>query len=465
MAFSTTLFRGNRDQPRYPFPGSTTAGLTGASLREDTTPPTRESKERLINFHVSTINAILRAKGRPELSSGDYSRIQAAAEHSTATNSESIMQAVLGAASTALPNDAQATFKQQLAEKGIDEAAYYNAIAKFGASLGSFDAIVAAARGLRNGNMSGSGWENGQANYSSVAVANFSVSNGVVSGMTPQLYREHFQAYYGANQQGQFTASRVAGVLASNEGLTGAALVRRTKEVGHDTRDRLGLDTNRFAPIVAHIGKKYSEPAVEHKGLLDQALQAQQSGDQPRADELMWQFYEKRKQEEDRAKKEDPDKAAGVGAISKGLFSGAVENGLKPTQVQADMLRFDGNKNDPAAVAQHEAMLKKVSETPRGKVAVDAYRADLARAAEEKKISDKGTAVAVVTNNAKVDDLDGLAAPVSSEPVKDGAKPVVKAEAEPPKDKPVQEAKKEPAKKEEPKKVAAATNGQAAGPV
>ncbi len=441
-------------------PGQRQPGYVRASMRADAhapdgkeiAAPSREAKEQLINFHISTINAILRAKGKPELSSADFARIHAAAEHSSATNSESIMEAVLGAANTALPNDAQATFKQQLAEKGIDEAAYYNAIAKFGASLGSFDAIVAAARGLRNGNMSGSGWDQNPS-YSSAAVSNFSYSNGTLSGMTSQLYRVHFQAYYGTGPQGQFTATRVANILGNNEGLTGAALVRRTKEVGHDTRHRLGLDTNVYAPKVANIGKKYSDPAIAYKEMLDQAIELQKQGRQAEADEMSRRAEEHRKHQEERARREDPAKAPDVSSVYGGVDTNALKNGWKPRDVVAT---WDGlvDSNDPKARERLAELNKTLSTTPAGREAAERFKpiAEKAiQAAEERRKAE-------ATNGVKVDDLDGLAALASNEPVKD--KPIVKADAEPPKGQPVQEAKKE-----EPKKVAVATNGRAAGPV
>lgn len=444
--------------------------FVNVTTREEVAPPTREAKDRIINFHISTINAMLRAKGMPELSPADYGRIHAAAEGNSSTSSESIMQAVLSAATAALPNDAQNSFKKMLAEKGIDEAAYYNAIAKFGASLGSFDAIINAARGIRNGS---SAWEASQAGYSSVAVANFSSNNGVLSGMTPTFYREHFQTYYGATPQGQFTATRVANVLAANEGLTGAALVARTKEVGHDTGVRLGLDTNRFAPKVANIGKKYSDPAITYKEMLDKAIELQRQGNQAAADEMSRQAEALRKQQEEKAKREDPSKAPDVGSVFGGVFAAGVRQGYKPADIQASMLKFDGDPKDPKAVAEHEAMLKEVSKTPQGAAAVEAYRADAAKAAEIKAQEEARKAAAVAAVESKDDDWLG------SLPTAKPADPAKKADVPPAPDTPIKTAeatlpaspdkdkKTEPvAKKDEPpKKVATAANGRGAGPV
>jgi hypothetical protein len=437
----------------------------------DTTPPTREAKDRIINFHISTINAMLRAKGKPELSTADYGRIHAAAEGSHSTSSESIMQAVLSAATAALPNDAQSSFKKMLDEKGIDEAAYYNAIAKYGAGLGSFDAIINAARGIRNGS---SAWETSQASYSSVAVANFSSNNGVLSGMTPAMYREHFQTYYGATPQGQFTATRVANVLATNEGLTGAALVARTKEVGHDTGVRLGLDTNRFAPKVANIGKKYSEPAITYKEMLDKAIELQKQGNQAAADEMSRQAEALRKQQEEKAKREDPSKAPDVGSVYSGVFAAGVRNGYKPADVQASMLKFEGDPKDPKAIADHETMLKKVAETPQGAAAVEAYRAERAKVAEVKR-EEQATADTAVRGATKDED-DVLASLPAAQPGKKAEGPPAPVPALETATKtaevavaaPTDNAKKveTAAKKDEPpKKVATAANVRGAAPV
>ena len=51
------------------------------------------------------------------------------------------------------------------------------------------------------------------------------------------------------------TAKNVAGILGRNEGLSGAELVERTKEVAHDTKDGLGLNVNKYAPAAANVGK------------------------------------------------------------------------------------------------------------------------------------------------------------------------------------------------------------------
>lgn len=374
--------------------------FVNVSTRDEVTPPTREAKDRIINFHISTINAMLRAKGKPELSPADYGRIHAAAEGSSSTSSESIMQAVMSAATSAMPNEAQSSFKQMLADKGIDEAAYYNAIAKYGAGLGSIDAIINAARGIRNGS---SAWEASQASYSSVAVANFSSTNGILSGMTPTFYREHFLSYYGATPQGQFTATRVANVLAANEGLTGAALVARTKEVGHDTRVRLGLDTNRYAPKVANIGKKYSDPAITYKEMLDKAVELQRQGNQAAADEMSRQAEALRKQQEEKAKREDPSKAPDVGSVYQGVTVNALKQGWKPPEWK-EAVASVVNPDDPDARKKWAEVHKGLSETPAGRDAAAKFQPlveEAIKIAEERKKSE-------VVADKKEDSIDAL---------------------------------------------------------
>ena len=184
--------------------------------------------------------------------------------------------------------------------------------------------------------------------------------------------------------------------------------MRRTKEVGRDTRERLGLDTNIFAPKVANIGKKYSDPIIEHKGLLDQALIEQQRGNQAASDALMRKYYEESRKLQERARIEDPSKANDVSAVIKGAFAAVVERGLKPTEVQASMLKFDGNRNDPIAVAQHDAMLKKTEETPQGRIAVAAYRADEAKAAQVEAREVATNQATLAARAAGASDLDNL---------------------------------------------------------
>ena len=70
----------------------------------------------------------------------------------------------------------------------------------------------------------------GLAGLSRVSAAGFGLgSDGSISGMSTQFYQPNFQSLYWASPQGQFTASRVAGILGRNEVLSGEALVARTK--------------------------------------------------------------------------------------------------------------------------------------------------------------------------------------------------------------------------------------------
>ncbi|RTL69349.1 MAG: hypothetical protein EKK41_13765 [Hyphomicrobiales bacterium] len=189
----------------------------------------RQARERIINFHISNINAIRRAKGMPELSPGDHARIHAAAEHSSGASSESIMQAVLAAANAAAPQDAQTLLRQQLAEKGIDEASYFAALAKHGATLGSFEALIAAAQRMRNG---GSGADIERASTSSGYSGNIA-GIGMANYMTAGAQFAATGMAYGT-----FNYLR-SHTLPDGSRFSGANILH----AGQDTQ-RHGLDTN-----------------------------------------------------------------------------------------------------------------------------------------------------------------------------------------------------------------------------
>jgi hypothetical protein len=473
------FFKGTMRDPARP--GQLTIPTEMPTDRQHVPPVTGEpisdrDKLELIERHITAFEATLPPG---QLSPGDKTNIRSKAMLGGSSPS-AVMVSVMQAAAVAKPSLQQPAVNYYSSAAGVD-AATAERVLGAGAKLGAGGYLGEAfARGsFRDRGMFEGSSDSGQGGLSGLAVANFGVSNGAVSGMTQQLYRDHFQPIYGANQQGQFTATRVANILGNNEGLSGAALVRRTKEVGHDTRDRLGLDTNIFAPKVANIGKKYSDPIIEHKGLLDQALIEQQRGNQAASDALMRKYYEESRTLQERARVEDPSKANDVSAVIKGAFAAVVERGLKPTEVQASMLKFEGNRNDPIAVAQHDAMLRRTEETPQGRIAVAAYRADEAKAAQVEAREVATNQATLAARAAGASDLDNLAgqAPAASggttaqrSDTQNSAQPVQTASAAPQAITPAPAvASPSPpaaeAKKEETKKIAAAPSGRAAGPV
>lgn len=165
--------------------------LTGVGIPENP-PVSRETKEQLINFHISSINAMLRAQGRPELSPADYAKVHAAAQLSPNQSSESILQTVLSAATTVAPaTNAQDAFKKFLADNQIT-AEQFNAAQQRHGMLG-YAALANFAREMRgsgfdtSGNMSnGVGNTGYTGNLGAISMSNYTTAGSQFSatGMT-----------------------------------------------------------------------------------------------------------------------------------------------------------------------------------------------------------------------------------------------------------------------------------------
>ncbi len=278
-------------------------------------------------------------------------------------------------------------------------------------SLRGLDAYGAlGARGMLSGSResaSGSG-------YTSISAGSLSWSGGTLTGMSPTLYREQFQSYYGTGPQGYATASRVANVLGNNEGLTGAALVARTREVGHDTGVRLGLDTNIYAPKVANVGKKYSDPIIAHKGILDQAHEAQRRGDTLAQEKFEREFLDKRKALEEQARSQDPAKLGDVAGIYNGSIVQFFRKDYVPTKKNAvELLSSVANSADPQARQRLEEIVAAANTSERGRAMLTQIKPELdqLRTAADLRVSQDTRAGAI---DRKIDsvagDFDAIAA-------------------------------------------------------
>lgn len=151
--------------------------------------------------------------------------------------------------------------------------------------------------------------------YGAIA-ASFGVDrNGALSGFTAQMFNSQFKPL-GYTEP---TARGVAAILGKREGLSGAALIARTKEVGRDTKDRLGLDINSYARDVAAIGKLNTEDAIHYRGMLDDAAALWKSGDRAGAQRAVAEARKFQKEKLERMKKSTPDIVPSAKRIYRGL--------------------------------------------------------------------------------------------------------------------------------------------------
>jgi hypothetical protein len=147
-------------------------------------------------------------------------------------------------------------------------------------------------------------------------VGNFGVDGrGVLNGYTHQMFNSQFRPL-GYNEP---TARNVAGILGRSEGLSGAALVARTKEVAQDTQDGLRLDVNRYASSVAKVGKEYSDPLIGHRSLMDEAERLRRSGDYEGANQKREEYFHAKEELRAKAEKKDPKKLAPIDDIHHGM--------------------------------------------------------------------------------------------------------------------------------------------------
>ncbi len=253
--------------------------LTGVGIPENP-PVSRETKEQLINFHISSINAMLRAQGRPELSPADYAKVHAAAQLSPNQSSESILQTVLAAATATVPaSNVPDAVKQHLAANGADEASLHAAIGRFGSSLG-FAALLAAARDIRNGVEPSGNMSNGVGN-----------TGGTYPGYggTPFTSERSMYSYASTN----YAINRDVSNQLYNMGIRSSAQVQQVvNDVG-----RIGLGsgkenprfTNNVAPHVARLRiaeGANTTPVLDHvrrhaeqyRKIKEEQLRAEQSG-------------------------------------------------------------------------------------------------------------------------------------------------------------------------------------------
>jgi hypothetical protein len=153
-------------------------------------------------------------------------------------------------------------------------------------------------------------------------VGNFGVdSRGVLNGFTHQMYSSQFRPL-GYNEP---VAKNVAGILGRNEGLSGVALVARTKEVAHDTKEGLGLAVNKYAPAVANVGKQNSDKTIEHKHLLDEAEKLQNEGKTEEAAKVLEQYNQRRDQHMQQMQ-QAPQKNPNVIPDQRHLYQGIEQN-------------------------------------------------------------------------------------------------------------------------------------------
>jgi hypothetical protein len=113
--------------------------------------------------------------------------------------------------------------------------------------------------------------------------------------------------------------------LGRNEGLSGAALVARTKEVARDTKQGLGLEVNKYAPAVANVGKQNTNKTIEHKHLLDEAEKLQSEGKTEEAGKILEQYNQRRDQHLQEME-QTPQKNPNVIPDQKNLYQGIEEN-------------------------------------------------------------------------------------------------------------------------------------------
>ena len=213
------FFKGTMRDPARP--GQLTIPTDMPTDRQHVPPVTGEpisdrDKLELIERHITAFEATLPPG---QLSPGDKANIRSKAMLGGSSPS-AVMVSVMQAAAVVKPSLQQPAVNYYSSAAGVDVATAEGALGA-GTKLGAGGYLGGPfARGsFRDRGMFEGSSDSGQGGLSGLAVANFGVSNGAVSGMTQQLYRDHFQPIYGANQQGQFTATRVANILGNNEGL------------------------------------------------------------------------------------------------------------------------------------------------------------------------------------------------------------------------------------------------------
>lgn len=388
-------------------------------------------KSELVERHLAALEATLPPNA---LSAGDRDKIRARAMLGSSSPS-AILASVMQAVAEIKPALSRAAVDYSSSAAGTD-AKSPDGVAGSGYRGGDSAFALAMYRRDLARERAGDG---GIGGLTRVSPSGFGLgSDGNISGMSTQFYQQNFQSLYGASPQGQFTASRVAGILGRNEGLSGEALVARTKEVARDTRDRLGLDTNVYAPKVANVGKKYSDPIIENKKNLDEARAAQQRGDTAAAALHERRFLDERKRLEERARREDPTKAGDVAALHNGVIVEAMRNGWVPTNENAaEVFRSVIQSPDPDANKRLGEMLDAAKKTPEGAAMVDKLKplieqeqkAAAERAATAAQRREQESRVAAVDKKVEAtnDDIDALVAGAADPAKQKAAAPVVEA--------------------------------------
>lgn len=404
QARRANFFRGTKAAA---LPNGADASLRMASDVHGSGTIAEREKSELVERHLTAFEATLPPNA---LSSGDRDKIRARAMLGSSSPS-AILASVMQAIGEIKPALSQTAVNYHSSAAGPD-AKSLDGLSGSG-YRGGDPAFLRAMYG-RDASRERSS-DGGLGGLTRVGSSSFGVgSDGSLSGMSNQFYRHNFQSYYGASPQGQFTASRVAGILGKNEGLSSEALVARTKEVATDTRQRLGLDTNIYAPKVANIGKKYSDPIIANKANLDQARAAQKRGDITAQEQDERRFLDERKRQQERALREDPSKAGDVAGVYNGLIVEAMRNGWKPTaKNEAEFFRDVITSPDPEAKKRLDEMLEAAKKSPEGAAMVQRVQPaiDEARRTAERREADQRTAAtkeqaAVAADAANFGDLD-----------------------------------------------------------
>lgn len=393
-------------------------------------------KSLLVEQHLRTFEATLPPG---TLSAGDRDNIRARAMMGPSSAS-AILTSVMQAVALVAPTHSKAAVNYYSGAAGVDTKQAESIVAL--AARGGDPTLFRGGLG-RDRSVSG---EAGIGSLSRASTAGFGLDGtGALPAMSQQMYQQHFQSYYGASPQGQFTAKRVAGILAHNEGLSGEALVARTKEVARDTRDRLGLDTNIYAPKVANIGKKYSDPIIKNKKNLDEAREAHKRGDTAAAERHERTFLDERKRQEERARREDPSKAGDVAGVYNGLIVEAMRNGWVPTSKNAEeVFKSVTSSADPEAPKRVREMLEAAKKSPEGAAMVKKLEPlieEQQRTAAQRREQEAREIVAAAAAKKEVaseaDVFDAPATPAKPDPQKSevpaqDVPPQKKAEAEQP---------------------------------
>ena len=177
---------------------------------------------------------------------------------------------------------------------------------------------------------------------------NFGVDrDGALSGFTHQMFNTQFKPL-GYNEP---TARNVAAILGKSEGLHGEALAKRIKEVARDTKDKLDLDVNTYAPKIARMGKEYSDPIISDKGLLDEARRLAKEGKLDEAHKVMERYRASKRQNIERAQRNKPHVAPDVKDTYKGLEKKFIKQAPELKQDVSDAQNFGtvgATSNEPS---------------------------------------------------------------------------------------------------------------------